>query len=280
MIKGFAALAVFGVALTGCGNGGNSQPEGQVAATVNGREITISELDFTTGKMTGTPEELAAARQQALQGIIARYQFVDAAREEKLDKTPTAALITSQAEDGALVQLLYRKFADGVPKVSDDEVATFISSHPLTFSQRKLIFVDQLVVPKMTKEVFDKLKPMKSIADAEALLRANNLRFIRGAGVVDTLRTNPETSAQILGVDANDIFITPNGNGGFEISAITSSRTEPIMGAEATEMAREIMNKQRVDNQVKAAMGKILKDGQSTVKINPAYAPKKPSPKV
>jgi EpsD family peptidyl-prolyl cis-trans isomerase len=272
MKRGISFLMV-GLMLASCGNGDKGAPKGQVVATVDGQEITAAELRMEMGNALSDPSAAAAAQQTALQGLISRKLLVAEAKRRELEKSPMASMYRARAEDLALIQLLQMSIASGVPKVSDDEVKDYISSHPASFAARRLISVDQLLVGKIDPKVIQQMAPLKTMPEIEALLTNNKVQYVRSAAVLDTLNLNPEAAAKIGGMPNDEIVAVPNGSG-VQVARIVSSRVEPLAGEEADRIARLMLMQQRGASQVRTAMEDVVKNGQSKVHINPAYAPK------
>lgn len=270
------SLMVIGLALASCGkkDAAADAPKGQVVATVDGQEITASDLRLELPNTPSDPSAAAAAQSAALQSIVSRKLLVAEAKKRDLESSPLAAMLKKRSEELALVQLLQMSIASGVPKISDDEVNDFISSHPATFAQRKLISVDQLIVPKIEPAVVKAMEPIKTMSEVEGLLNGRQVKFVRSAAVLDTLNLNPEIAAKVAGLSGEDVFVMPSGTG-VQVARITSSRVEPLTGDEAKQIARIMLTQQRSATQVRQAMEQIVKDGQSKVKVNPSYAVKK-----
>lgn len=269
----FAPLALFmAMALAGCGDSdGDSAPTGQVVATVDGEEITASELRLEIPQGASDPAMAAAAQQNALNSLISRKLLVAEAKRQELEGSPLAAMVRKRAEDLAMVQLLQLSVAGGVPKVSDNEVAEFISSHPSTFSQRRLISVDQLLIPSAPEGLAKELSPLNSFEAIETALAAKNIGFVRSATVLDTLNLDP-SAADTIGQMANGtVFLSPGAEGGLQASRIASSRVEPLTGDEAKRVARLLLTQRRNTAQVRTALEDVIKRGQPKVKINEAY---------
>lgn len=281
-MKARYAILTLGFLISACGNdSGGEAPTGQVVATVDGQEITASELKLELGNAPSEGAAGAAAQQAALKNLVARRLLVAAAKERKLDTTPLAAMLKKRAEDAALVQLLQQSIAANVPKVSDEEVSDFIAAHPATFAQRKLISVDQLIVPQIDPKLVKQMAPLNTLAEVEALLNTAKVKFVRSASVLDSLNINPEMGDKITKLNTGEVFITPAGSGA-QVAQIVASRTEPLAGAEAQQVARALLTRQRTSSQVNEAMQQIVKDGQAKVKVNSSYEAKpnaKPAPK-
>lgn len=103
IVKVFAVtcLAVSGLILNGCSSGGAEVNDNQVAATVNGRNIMLSEVERNVKQQAGGDTsmlnqlQMAQARLQVLDGLIQREVLYQRAEKEKV--LPTEAQI-----DGAI----------------------------------------------------------------------------------------------------------------------------------------------------------------------------------
>lgn len=266
------ALALTSTALAGCGKKAE-EPKGQVVATVDGHEITSSELKLEMGNTPADPAMAAAAQQGALNSLINRQLFVDEAKRRGLDKSPMAAMVRNRAEQLALVQLLQMSIASSAPKVSDEEATDFVKAHPTSFQDRRLISVDQLVVPKITPALIKDMEPINTMDGIVALLNKNGVQYVQSAAVLDTINMNQATVDKITGLGVNGVFVTPNGAGA-SVSKITAMRSAPLTGDEAKLAARLMLAQQRGASQVNQALSEIVKNGQSKVQINPQYKAK------
>lgn len=91
------SLALSGLLLSGCASGGSETRDNTIAATVNGRNIMLQEVERNLNKQTGgKPEtlnqlQLASARLQILEGLIQREVMFQRAEREKV--LPTEAQI-------------------------------------------------------------------------------------------------------------------------------------------------------------------------------------------
>lgn len=96
-----ACLIVSGLVLNGCASGGGGNKDNNVAATVNGRNILLSEVERAINQqMRGNPTQLnqlqmATARLQVLDTLIQREVMFQRAEREKV-------LPTDQQIDGAI----------------------------------------------------------------------------------------------------------------------------------------------------------------------------------
>jgi peptidyl-prolyl cis-trans isomerase SurA len=94
-------LAVSGLVLSGCASGGAEVEDNQIAATVNGRNIVLKEVERVVNQQTGgnpaalNQLQMAQARLQVLSSLIQREVLFQRAEREKV--LPTDAQI-----DGAI----------------------------------------------------------------------------------------------------------------------------------------------------------------------------------
>lgn len=242
-------------------------PSGQVVATVDGQEITLADLRAEMGPEASGGD---TAQAEALERIIARKLLAAEARKQKLDSTPLAAIIKTQAEETALAQLLARKVTDGVPKISEDEVSEFLRTFPASVTDRRLLSVEQLIVPALPPKVFEALRPVTSLEAAEELLKVNKVPYRRTVGNMDTAAVDPGYAQQLAATEGNNIFIIPRGQSA-EIGRVLSSRADPIGGSEARQAARLILTRQRTAEQVNNALGRVVSEGRRKVQVNPQF---------
>lgn len=272
--SGSIALLLTCVALAGCGKGGNNgaAPTGQVAATVNGKEITASEVRLELGPLASDPRASERAQPAALQSIVNRKILADTAVERGLDKTPSAAIMLQKARDLALIQLLEENVRANLPKVSADEAAAYVRDNPQSFSQRQLISVDQVMVGPVKPEIVQQMGPLKTMEEITALLDKNNVRYRRSAAVIDPVAIPPDAAKQIANLKVNDVFVLPN-NGAVMVARIRERQAEPLSGTDASDIATQILTGQRTQNIVRQQFAQIIKQGEAKVNINAQYKP-------
>ena len=98
------ALAI--LALSGC----KREATGQVAAVVNGDEITLQEINAEIGN-TELPKGIdrKVVQQAALQRIIDRRLIASAAREDGIDKDPQYIARQRRVDELLLIEMLGQK---------------------------------------------------------------------------------------------------------------------------------------------------------------------------
>ncbi|KQT34685.1 hypothetical protein ASG29_00510 [Sphingomonas sp. Leaf412] len=268
-----ATLLLACVALAACGKGGDAAPEGQVAATVDGKEITASEVRMELGQAGADPQLAAQQQPAALRAVVNRKLLADAAVDKGLDKTPEGAMMLQKARELALIQMLQGSIARGVPKVGPGQATDYVRDNPQLFAQRRVILLDQIQAPQVPPAILKQMAPIETMEGIVALLEANKIPFRRGNGAIDPLQIDPKALKSITDLGEGKVFVTP-GPQGIQIGRITGYKDAPLTGEEAQRAALAVLGQQQTVGQVRSQFDTIIKDGQKDVKINAAYEPK------
>ena len=255
------AIALASLSLAGCGK----EATGQVAAVVNGEEITLQEINAELGN-TPIPEgvDKKVVQQAALQKIVERRLLAQAAREDGLDKTPDYLLRERQLRDALLVQLMGQR-AERALKVPDQqEIDKFIGDNPLMFAERKILTVDriQFALP----EKVDQLKALENDHSMDAVaarLQQMGIQFRRDTPQVDAASLGQQRMAQIRALPAGEPFVVPE-NGVVTVGVIVGERPEPVSASDARPLAVQALRKQKLTETVQQR----LKQGRAAAKID------------
>jgi peptidyl-prolyl cis-trans isomerase C len=273
---GAAVLAC--IAMSGCGmiGGGSKAPEGQVVATVNGEEITITELNRELGGASpADPQQRKEMEQAALQNIITRKLLTQSAKEQKLDKTPAYAQQKLQAEEGLMVSALQRKVASTVVNPTRADAEKFVSDHPNMFAQRRVMVVDQVVFGKFDPKLMEEFKPLNTLEQIEAVLTRENIDYQRTTTVLDTLNAPEGLTETLMKLPAGEVFIFPRGNAVF-VNQIRENRVMPFVGDRAITYAQAGLKQQRTQEALAKQVETIRKGADEKITYNDKYKPEKP----
>lgn len=280
IVRNLAPLAC--VALVACHipglPGGDKAPSGQVVATVDGEEITLSELRAELAGAAAPPSPQAAKlmEEAALRQIIIRHIMAKAAHEQELDKTPAFAIEKARANQGLLTQALQRQIASTSPAPSRADAEAYVAAHPGMFAERKLLTVDQIRMARpKTEEELKAFLPLKSLPEFETLLNQKGIQFQRTASIIDTGSTDPNMVAQLEKLPPGEVFMVP-ANGMVLANQIRDSKLAPFTGAAAINYAMGVLRSQRVQEAVGKGVENLVKSKASTVKYNDAYKPTQP----
>ncbi len=267
----FILLPLTALALASCGS--DSEPTGQVAATVDGTEITVTEVaNEMGGASSADPAQQQAMANVALNAIIARTIMAKEAEKRGLDKTPEGAILLEKARQLALVDLVQRDLAGTQPTISDQDALRFVSENRASFDGRTIAVVDQLAVPEVPAAVVEQMKPIQTLAGIRELLDANKVPYRRSLGTVDSLSLTGEMGRQIGNLAVGEVYVVPQG-GGVRVNAVRSRETYPVTGDDAVRVAKEMLSRQRSAGQVSTAINQILDEGKKNVKYASNFGP-------
>lgn len=262
------------LALAACGDKA-AAPTGQVVATVGNEEITTTDLDSElNGATAPTPEGQKNLQRMALENIINRTILAQAAEAEGLAKGPEFAVIERKARQAALVELLQRNLGKSLPQPTAEEIDNFVVDNPALFSNRKIFVVDQIVVTQPNQEILKALQPVKTMAEAQAVLAKFNIKGNNTVGVIDSLTIPPQAAQQIGALPPDEVFIIP-ANGALRINHVRSTQVDPISGDQAKAIAKEMLTRRRAQTAMQSSLGERIKAGRANVKYNDAFAPPK-----
>jgi EpsD family peptidyl-prolyl cis-trans isomerase len=267
-----ALLAVACAGLISCG--GKGEPKGQVVARVGKEEVTVLDLQSEMGGFQAPNAQVRkAAEQQVLTGIVERKLLAQAARKEKLDKTPEYARARQKADEALLVKTWEENLARAVPAPSPEEVQKFINEHPDLYAERKRIsIVGVRFLPPTDKSVFQALQPLNTLPEVTALLTARNIPYKDAAGEIDALSVDPRFVDQLLKLKPDAVFVVPQ-SGAILVGRISGVRVDAVPPAIAKQHATNFIRSTRTREALTRRLAPVVQAGLKDVKYNKDYAP-------
>lgn len=224
--------------LAGC----DKEATGQVAAVVNGEEITLQELNAEL-ESASIPEgaDQKAMQQAALQRVIDRRLLAQEAREDGIDKSPEFLARRRQVEEALLVQMLARGVERGSEVPDEKAIDQYIEANPALFGNRTIYALDriQFAIPS-NPEQLRQLESAHSMDAVAAKLEELNIDFSRGPGQMDSAQVGQELLGRILALPDGEPFILPEG-GAVTVAVITGETKQPNSGDQARPLAVQAM---------------------------------------
>lgn len=261
-------FAVAALVLSACGK----EATGQVAAIVNGEEITLQEINAELGSKP-IPEgvDKKVIQQAALQRIVERRLLAQAARDDELDKTPDYLLRERQLRDALLVQMMGQRAERALKVPGQQEIDQFITDNPLMFANRTILTVDriQFALPSRPDQI-KALENDHSMDAVAARLRQMGIEFRRDNPQIDAAILGPQRLQQIKALPEGEPFVIPE-NGVVTVGVITGERAEPVAPENARPMAVQALR----NKQLAATIQERLKQSRAAAEISyqPGFAP-------
>ncbi len=282
LIAGLALTAL----IAGCNKKGDELPKGQVVATVDGTDITMTELNSEIALAQAPPEvPRKVIEQAALERIVERRMLADVATERGLDKSPQYLMEKRRVDDGLLVQALQTSIASKVPAVTPEAAEKYIAAHPLQFGDRRIYTIDQIQFVRPPNIDKIGLQEAKTMADVERVLSAANVEFRRVSTTLDTMTAAPALSKAIADIqarDPNEVFMFADQPRGAPapivyINHVTNTESSPFIGPKAVAVAQPIMQREAVQKALADELKKIKAAEKDKIVYAKGYEPK-PTP--
>ncbi len=271
IILGTSATAL--LALSACDKSGKA-PDGQVVATVNGKDVTIHELNaelaLIGNRGNDAPRKLLES--VALARVIERKMLAQEATKRDLDKNPQFLLARERTDEGLLVQALQAQIQQKIQPIGRESAQKFVADNPEVFGDRKIFTLDQIQFLRPSNIAELPLKNAKTMTEVEKVLNDANIEFRRAPQQLDSLTVNPALTREIVKISASgngEPFIFTDQPQGAPvpvvyINNIVSTATQPFAGERAIAYAQQILQRQEVQKRLAAEL-KTLQD---------AYKPK------
>lgn len=265
-ISTMCALAAL---MTGCHKGA---PEGQVAATVNGEEVTLQELN-TELQASNVPQGMdkQVAQRNALQHIIDRKLLLGEARDKKIDKSPEFQSQKLRADELLLAQTYAKQQLSAVPVPNDADVSKFMGEHPNAFGNREQLQLDQIRfrAPKDVKSL-SVLQADHNLNAIAAHLTGMGIKFDRVQAGLDTAQVPTDLIKAINGLPPGEPFVLPT-NGIITVNVVIGRKTVPTDPAQARQAAVGAWRQQKFTALITDKL-KVLKDSAKITYQN-GFAP-------
>lgn len=257
------------ILLAGC----DKKPEGQVAAVVNGDEITLKEINAEIGGANIPPgADTKEIQRSALQRIVERRLLAQSASEDGLDTSPEYLIRSRQVNDALLVQLLGQRAEKSFQVPDQKTIDKFMADNPSMFGGRKMYVVDriQFALPSDMKQL-KVLESAHSMAEVADKLNSLGIRFERGAAKMDSAQLGQQRLDQILALPDGEPFVIPE-NGMVTVAVITGE--SPIVGnpTEMAQIATQALRRQALAKSLEDRLKQARAKGE--IKYQPDFAPK------
>lgn len=267
-----AVLCAAVVALAACSK--ENVPATQVAATVNGTEISIHQVNFALARIPGIPPEMTEPAKRELIGkLIDQELAVQQAVENKLDRTPEVIMAIEVARKEVLSRAYVDQLTATVPRPGADEIKKYYGEHPELFAQRRIFNVQEIVLAAQGAPL-DKLNEMiktKSMEDVAKWLKQQNIQFSASAVTRSAEQIPLELLRRVQEIKDGQTVILASPQI-VSIVRVVASESAPIDETNAQTRIQQYLLNQRVDSKVATEI-KQLRD---KAKIETASAEPKP----
>lgn len=241
----------------------------QVAAKVNGAELTVSQVNGVLAHVKGiTAENADAAKREILDKLIDQQLAVEQALGKKLDRNPNVMQAIEASKREILARAYLEQVAAAQPRPTADEAKKFYADHPALFADRKLYNLQELAIAAdggQADEVKQWVASGKSITDIAAALKARNIQFRANAGPSAAEQLPLELLPKFQALKDGETAVM-QGPKALLVVHLLESKSQPVDQATAMPRIEQFISNQRNTEAIANEM-KTLRDKATIEKL-------------
>ena len=256
-----AAALVVALPLVGCNSDkADGKTATQVAAKVNGAEISVHQINSVLAKATGVTNENAdRARKEVLDRLVDQQIAVEQALAKKLDRNPEVLMTIESARREILARAYLEQIAAAQPKATDDEVKRYYDEHPDLFSNRRVYNIQELAIAKNGTSL-DELKSLvatgKSMEEIAGWLKSKNIPARGNAGARAAEQLPLELLPKLAQMKDGQTALIDGPQQAF-VMRVVASQSAPVDEATAKPRIQQFLQNQRGSKAVADEMKKL-----------------------
>ncbi|MHB1950996.1 MAG: EpsD family peptidyl-prolyl cis-trans isomerase [Acidiferrobacteraceae bacterium] len=173
--------ALLALAVASCGRHGSEHKNGQVAAEVNGHQITVLQVNTMlahVGKVSAAQSQQVA--DSVLKNLVNQELLVQQAIKKKLDRNPQVLQAILASRKQILAQAYLAQRFSTIAPPTDGAIMRFYEKHPDLFAHRQIYQVQTIVVQggeSKAAAIQNALSRSKTPKAFLAWLKSQNLPF-------------------------------------------------------------------------------------------------------
>lgn len=251
-------LSCLMLAFAGVGCKPKPKTGSQVAAQVNGHEVTVHELNQRLTKVELPAPELASKiKQEILDELIDRELLIQRAVDMKLDRDPQVMRAIERARANVLVEAVLERQAAGRPEPTADQIQSFLASHPELFAKRRVYDLGQFTFARdgLRQELLARLEGARSVREIEQGFSAAKVDYALATVSRAAEQLPMELASKLLPMAKGDIVTFGDGPEA-QLIFIHDFREEPV----DTEQARLNIKEYLINEDRQTLLAALLKE--------------------
>lgn len=250
------------VALTaGCAREDGPVTATQVAARVNGDEITVHQVNYFLARNRNvTPEVAARAKREILDGLIDRHLASQKAIDSRLDRSPNVVQAIEAAKSEILARAYLEQVVATLPEPAPWEIQKYYSEHPELFAQRRVFDLEEFAfvakddVAAGLRELSSRARSMQEVAE---WLRSRGVNFVANHGARAAEQIALDILPRLQAMKEGRIQLFDAGGGRYQVIRVLAAKVEPVDEATATPRIKQFLVNRRSSEVIAKQMRQI-----------------------
>ena len=246
------ALSIFSaLALAACGEGGSEKTASQVAAKVNGQEISIHQVNFVLQRTPGVPPEKAEElKREILNGLVDQELAIQQALEAKLDRDPRIMQTLEAARREILAQAYIERAVAERSKPSAEEVRAYYREHPELFSNRRIYRLQEIgftAPPQTIAQLREQLTRTKGGDELVAALKARGIKLTGGVSTRPAEKIPLDILPRLMEMKAGQSALFDSGDKA-SIITVLDSTAQPLTEEAARPIIEQFLGRRQASD--------------------------------
>jgi len=249
LFGGFAMMLALSIG-AGCSKQPDAKVKTQVAAKVNGDEITVHQVNHALARSPSAgpnPEAIVQTKNKILDTLIEQQLAKQQAIAGKLDRSPPVL----QAMEAARNEILARAYLEGIaasqPEPTSSEIKQYYAAHPELFAQRRVFNLEEIVVQgqeNLAAPLRNHAQKVRSMPEIAAWLKARDARFDANRGVRAAEQIPLEWLPKLHAMKDGE-FQVIEASGRLHVFHLVNSQSAPVDEATANARIQSFLRNQR-----------------------------------
>ena len=233
---------------------------GQVAAVVNGEEISIYQLEEALHQSGLIGDEKGKqALPQLLNRLIEQSLIIQQAKKDKLERDPGVMMALEVSKRQILTEEWLQRKMKAVKKPGNQEIDEFYSAHPELFEKHKLFQLKELVLDTSVisqKKIDLMIDSTDDVNILEQNLEANKIPFTVNMSTMMAEQL-PMDRLSLLSSVPFGRYIKVTGDNSILIQGVLSTKETPIEKAKAAVLIESYLYNQERKKKADAIIKKL-----------------------
>ena len=229
----------------------------QVAAKVNGDEISVDQIDQAMQRLGNVPAARAKqAQKQVLDRLVDQQLLVQKAMEQKLDRDPNIVAAVEASKRQILAQAYIQRVMGGAGKGTEQQINDFYEQHPELFKERRVYRFAQMAIASPNDKrqaIRAKLEELEKQVDKGRVLpqlaewlRSQDIQFRVTQNTQGAEQLPLESLPRYHKLNVGDLVFMPSQQG-VAVAQLTGVQTQPLNEEQARPYIEQFLqNKERL----------------------------------